>query len=119
MKTFNVNSYVWIKLTKLGLRKLKERHNEIYKQCPSVGKFTPPETDADGFCKMQLWEVMNILVHVAVMVLIFHLRPTSASTTLNLRNPKSNTKFSAKKKEKLDTFYQVSSLSFFIGNLSK
>ena len=60
MKTFNVNSYVWIKLTKLGLRKLKERHNEIYKQCPSVGKFTPPETDADGFCKMQLWEVMNI-----------------------------------------------------------
>ena len=60
MKTFNVNSYVWIKLTKLGLRKLKERHNEIYKQCPSVVKLPPPEPDADGFCKLQLWDVMTI-----------------------------------------------------------
>ena len=60
MKTFNMNDQVEIKLSKNGIKKLRARHRWLYKQIPFIGEFTPPATDADGFCKMQLWEVMNI-----------------------------------------------------------
>lgn len=59
MKTLNLNSYVRIKLTEFGLKELKKQHNKLKKKNPSIGKFTPPETDKDGFCEMQLWVVMN------------------------------------------------------------
>jgi hypothetical protein len=59
MKTLNINSYVRIKLTTFGIEKLKENHERLYKQFPSIGKFIPPKVDKDGFYQMQLWEVMN------------------------------------------------------------
>ena len=52
MKTLNLNSYVRIKLTEFGLKELKKKN-------PSIGEFIPPKTDKDGFCQMQLWDVMN------------------------------------------------------------
>lgn len=60
MKTLNINNYVRIKLTKFGIEKLKKNHEDLRKKFPTVGEFTPPKVDKDGFCEMQLWEVMNI-----------------------------------------------------------
>lgn len=60
MKTLNINNYVRIKLTKFGFEKLKKNHEDLRKKFPTVGEFTPPKVDEDGFCKMQLWQVMNI-----------------------------------------------------------
>lgn len=56
MKTLNINNYVRIKLTKLGFEKLKKNHEE---KGPAGREFTPPKVDEDGFCEMQLWEVMK------------------------------------------------------------
>ena len=59
MKTLNINSQVRIKLTPCGIEKLKKKHEELRSFCPSIGDFKPPETDKDGYCEMQLWDVMN------------------------------------------------------------
>ena len=59
MKTLNINSNVRIKLTPCGIAKLKARHEELRSSCPSIGKFIPPKADKDGYCEMQLWEIMN------------------------------------------------------------
>ena len=59
MKTLNINSQVRIKLTPCGIEKLKRKHEELRSLCPSIGKFTPPEADKDGYCEMQLREIMN------------------------------------------------------------
>lgn len=48
MKIFNTNSYVMIKLNPFGVEILKQKGVEI------------PERDKDGYCKMQMWTVMNI-----------------------------------------------------------
>lgn len=59
MKTLNINSYVRIKLTPCGIAKLKANHEELRSAYPHIGKFIPPKIDKDGYCEMQLWEVMN------------------------------------------------------------
>ena len=54
MKTLNVNSYVRIKLTPYGIKKIKMEHGEeYYLHC------ILPYIDKEGYCKMQLWEVMS------------------------------------------------------------
>ena len=58
MKTLNINSKVRIKLTPCGIEKLKRKHEELRSLCPSIGNFTPPKVDKDGYCKMQLAVVM-------------------------------------------------------------
>ena len=60
MKTLNINSQVRIKLTPCGIEKLKRKHEELRSFYPSIGKFTPPKADKDGYCEMQLWNVMKI-----------------------------------------------------------
>ena len=60
MKTLNINHYVRIKLTEFGFEKLKKNHENLRKNFPSVGEFTPPKVDEDGFCEMPLWQVMHI-----------------------------------------------------------
>lgn len=60
MKNFNINNYVRIKLTPLGMKILKEKHKELRKYDKGVGKFVPSEQDEDGYCSMQLWQVMAI-----------------------------------------------------------
>lgn len=59
-KTLNMNSYVKIKLTKVGIQRLKRNHEEMFRKHPSCKtKFIPPELDEEGFCRMQLWQVMK------------------------------------------------------------
>lgn len=59
MKTLNINKYVRIKLTEFGFEKLKKDHENLRQKYPTIGEYTPPEVDEDGFCEMQLWVVMN------------------------------------------------------------
>ena len=59
-KTLNMNSYVKIKLTRFGIKRLKRNHEEMFRKHPSCKtKFIPPELDEEGFCRMQLWQVMK------------------------------------------------------------
>lgn len=59
MKTLNINTMVRIKLTDTGIKKLKKNYEKLRAQFPVMDEFTPPKTDKDGYCKMELWEFMN------------------------------------------------------------
>ena len=48
MKVFNTNSYVKVKLNPFGIEVMKQKGIEI------------PKQDKDGYCQMQMWQVMNI-----------------------------------------------------------
>lgn len=54
MVEFNLNSYVWIKLTDVG--------EEIYRKwIESLGlDYTPTEADADGWSKWQAWQATQL-----------------------------------------------------------
>ncbi len=54
MTPFNVNDYVWVKLTERG-RTLYRIHWEQY-HCTPV----PLETNAEGYSRFQLWDLMSI-----------------------------------------------------------
>lgn len=56
---FNVNDKVRVKLTPRGLDILHRAHDEFSKQVRSAPPFTPPEVDADGWCEVQLWTLMQ------------------------------------------------------------
>jgi len=67
MKTwaeFNVNEMVRVKLTPVGLAELKRKGDELRSRFPSVGAWTPPKTDADGWSEFQLWSLMRDLGHL-------------------------------------------------------
>jgi len=52
--TFNINNYVWVKLTPAGV----EYHRKHWEEYGT--NISPPTVDKDGFSKFQLWEVMFI-----------------------------------------------------------
>lgn len=57
MKTLNINASVRIKLTPFGLNILKNYHDDNF---PPTLEFTPPDVDEEGYCEMQLYEVMHV-----------------------------------------------------------
>ncbi len=58
---FNINGYVRVRLTPLGLEKLKEEHEQLRLFCSAIGEFTPPKTDSEGYSKWQMWLLMQSL----------------------------------------------------------
>lgn len=59
MKTFNINDYVWVKLTDSGRRIHLEMHHateELYRQ---TLPYTAPVEDAQGRSRWQLHELMS------------------------------------------------------------
>lgn len=63
-KEFNINEYVYVKLTDYGkeiLRERRERFNEVLIS-KGIEPFTTDfiKVDEDGFTQFQLWELMNI-----------------------------------------------------------
>ena len=67
MKTieFNVNEYVWVKLTEAGLAELKRQRDELIELFPNChADFTPPETDEDGWSRFQIHDLMHSLAHM-------------------------------------------------------
>lgn len=58
---FNINQCVKVKLTDIGLKILKQQHDELYSALPRLrGKpFVPPKVDNKGYCKFQMHDLMN------------------------------------------------------------
>jgi hypothetical protein len=59
MIEFSLNEYVLVKLNNTGIDILKENHTRLRSFYPSIGKFTLPVTDEDGWSKWQLWVLIN------------------------------------------------------------
>lgn len=59
---FNVHESVSVRLTKKGLKILKEEHAEIYKYCPveHIPKFEEPIKDEEGYCKFTIMDLMRV-----------------------------------------------------------
>jgi hypothetical protein len=55
----NVNDYVWVKLTPIGLRILKHQTEQLRRAFPRLAEFTPPPTDENGYTKYQMWALMK------------------------------------------------------------
>ncbi|MCK9293422.1 hypothetical protein M0P25_05075 [archaeon] len=70
---FNINDYVYIKLTDYGKEKLKENFEKEISYLPEKQKekirehFKIHEEDKDGWSKWQLWDLMNKLGKYWVM----------------------------------------------------
>lgn len=56
---FNVNDYVWVKLTPAGLEVLKKNNDQVRSWYPRLPEFTPPPADSDGYTRHQLWALMK------------------------------------------------------------
>jgi hypothetical protein len=55
MQTFNINNYVFVKLTPKGYA----IHREHW--LPFAGdKYMPPSRDSGGYTKFQLWDLMQV-----------------------------------------------------------
>jgi hypothetical protein len=66
---FNINQYVYIRLTEVGYATWKERHDDMYRPYPAYHSEIKPiehykqQANDEGFIKMQLWEVMQLFGH--------------------------------------------------------
>lgn len=62
MKTldFNINDYVYVKLTDKGRSMLKQRHDELFLNIQN-NEYTPVKEDSEGWSKWQLWTLMQAL----------------------------------------------------------
>jgi len=58
MKEFNINEYVWVKLTEHG-HEILRKEAEKYRQYSWFKPYTPAPTDEDGFTKFQAWHLMQ------------------------------------------------------------
>ena len=61
---FNINDYVWVKLTDVGRKLLKEQHEKFNKLMESCGgPATPyqPPIEIDGWSKWQMWDLFHRL----------------------------------------------------------
>ena len=59
-REFNVNNYVYVKLTDLGRTELKRQHDKLEQMFPKIGPHRPKE-EVDGWSKWQLWDLMHTL----------------------------------------------------------
>ena len=57
---FNLNDYVKVQLTPKGHKILKDAHRALFKE-DSKYPYKPPEEDADGWSKWQLWCFMGAI----------------------------------------------------------
>lgn len=78
--SFNINECVRVKLRARGLEHLRREHAELNKAAGgALRDWRPPDTDAEGWTKMQLWCVMRDLGGAVVMG-----RDTPFETTIQL-----------------------------------
>lgn len=59
-RPFNVNDYVWVRLTDVGRRILHHNHARLFSGARSSAPppYVPPE-EIDGWSKWQLWSLMH------------------------------------------------------------
>lgn len=56
---FNINDYLRIRLTEAGREAMLLNHHALYQHTAKMPEFVEPTPDADGWLKMQAWEVMR------------------------------------------------------------
>jgi hypothetical protein len=56
---FNINEMVRVRLSPEGRLIHRRQHDELRRQYPSIGKYTPPKADAEGYTRWQLWHLMQ------------------------------------------------------------
>ena len=61
---FDINYYVFVKLTDEGKAEHKRQHQELKEVVPSLGDYTPPTEDAEGWSKWQMWVLMSRFGHM-------------------------------------------------------
>lgn len=67
---FNINNPVKVRITEVGMKMHRAEHDRIKALAAGMGAhmehwhpYTPPRIDADGWCEMQLWDVMRVFGH--------------------------------------------------------
>ena len=60
MIKFNINDYVWVRLTDEGKKQLKKQEDSLELKMPGVDfkNYLIPCEDSDGWSRWQLWELM-------------------------------------------------------------
>ena len=61
---FNLNDYVFIKLTKIGKEEHKRQHEELNKSLKKPYPYNPPKEDIDGWSKWQLHTLFTYFGHM-------------------------------------------------------
>ncbi|UGC97769.1 SOS regulatory protein [Pantoea phage PdC23] len=56
---FNIKHHVKVKLTDAGVAELKSQHEDLQIFAPSIGDFSPPKKDKQGYSEFQLWVLMS------------------------------------------------------------
>jgi ketosteroid isomerase-like protein len=62
MIKFNINHYVYVKLTDEGRTEVRHQHEQLYSMLPDNLKdttFTPEKEDDQGWSRWQFWSLMN------------------------------------------------------------
>jgi hypothetical protein len=63
MKSFNINSTVKVRLTKVGEELLRKNWESLWTSINRLDEhpYEPPNTDADGYVEFQMWDLMGRL----------------------------------------------------------
>lgn len=64
MAEFNINNYVFVKLTEAGRAEHKRKHDELKELLPNLKEYSPPVEDAEGWSRFQGWVLMNTFGHM-------------------------------------------------------
>jgi hypothetical protein len=61
MKSFNINSTVKVRLTKVGEELLEKNWKDFWNSIGRLNPYQPPTPDADGYVEFQMWDLMGNL----------------------------------------------------------
>lgn len=62
MIEFNVNDYIYVRLTDVGRNELRKDHDKFNSEyCNVLGKYVPPKEDENGWSKWQAHDIMHRL----------------------------------------------------------
>jgi hypothetical protein len=61
MKSFNINSTVKVRLTKVGEELLEKNWKDLWNSIGRANFYKPPTPDADGYVEFQMWDLMERL----------------------------------------------------------
>jgi hypothetical protein len=61
---FNVNHYVYVKLTSVGKAEHRRQHDELCEVAHCSWEYTPPVEDEEGWSKWQMHSLMNRFGHL-------------------------------------------------------
>lgn len=65
MKVFNINNFVYVKLTEKGKQELRRQAKELQKEIPQIKHYYElPKEDEDGWSKWQLHVLMKTFGHM-------------------------------------------------------